>query len=488
MSTDAPSRRGRERGGSVDGGRGDRGSRSERRRRALFRRTLASTIVALAVIAVAVGAVGLLQGPQLARADIDLPSTVTDSGARLLLYADRPIHDIESSDVTVTPAVPVTVQTEGTAILVRFDTVLDYDTDYEVSVAGVRSPGSSPVSRFDYAFSTGEPPLYILQRDDTGDDHVIRTDTAGAEGESVFAAPRIQQFEVVGEELIVATITDDDHSRLLSVPLSGGEQTEIPLPGEGRVEQLQSSPRQFLVGFLYSQDAGTATSIESGLFVLQTKTGTEPVRVEATGSEETKVTQWSFVPSTTSVLVRTFDDELVVADAVNPGDPVLLGNALLVHGFVEGEQTAIVERIDAIVQVDLLTGEESPFPVPAELQGNPGDLASLSADSYARIYSEYDAATGAFSQSVELVEDGAVRRLYGVDDGSSSILQVCASPNGQYIAVVEARNQVELGSDLYPILPMPRGVSTLLIERESADVRASITGFDLPWCARPPMN
>ncbi|RWZ59242.1 hypothetical protein ELQ92_13345 [Labedella populi] len=466
---------------------GSRATRLAARRRSVFRRTLAATIGALLVIVVGAGAVGLLQGPQLARADIDVASTVADSGARLILYADRPIREVSADDVTVTPAAPVTVQTEGTAILIRFDAVLAYDTDYEVTVDDVRSPGSAPLSDFAYAFSTGEPPLYILERDDTGDDHIRRIDIAG-EGETVFAAPRIQQFEVVADDLVVATITDEDHSQLFSVPLSGGEPTEIPLPGEGRVEQLQSSPRQFLVGFLYSQDAGTATSIESGLFVLRTKTDDPPVRVRATGTEETNVTQWSFVPSTTSVLVRTFDDELVVADALVPGDPVLLGDALFIHGFLVDEQTAIVERIDAIVQVDLLTGEESPFPVPPDLTGNPGELASLSGSAYVRIYSQYDAASGSLSQSVELVDDETSRRLYAVDDVGTSILQVCASPNGQYIAVVEARNRAEFGSDLYPILPMPRGVSTVLIERKSAEVAATIAGFDLPWCARPPTD
>ncbi|RWZ51090.1 hypothetical protein ELQ90_09870 [Labedella phragmitis] len=467
---------------------GGRAQRSAARRRSAFRRTLAATLGALLVIAVGAGAVGLLQGPQLARADIDVSSTVADSGARLILYADRPVREVSPDDVAITPDVPVTVQTEGTAILIRFDAVLAYDTTYEVAIAGVRSPGSAPVSDFAYTFTTGEPPLYILERDDTGDDHIRRTDISGDEGESVFSAPRIQQFEVVGEELVVATITDEDHSRLLSVPLSGGEPTEIPLPGDGRVEQLQSSARQFLVGFLYSQDAGTETSIESGLFVLQIKTDEPPKRVEATGSEETNVTQWSFVPSTTSVLVRTFADELVVADALTPGDPVLLGDALFIHGFVVDEQTAIIERTDAIVEVDLLTGEESPFPVPPDLTGNPGELASLSATGYARIYSQYDPATNSLSQSVEVVGNGTSRQLYGVDDGGTSILQVCASPNGQYIAVVEARDRAELGSDLYPILPMPRGVSTLVIDRESAEVEATIPGFDLPWCARPPTD
>lgn len=454
----------------------------------MFRRTLAATIAALLVIAVGAGAVGLLQGPQLSRADIDIPSTVADSGARLILYADRPLREVSADDVTITPEVPVTVQTEGTAIVLRFDAVLAYGTDYEVTVDDVRSPGSTPTTDFAYAFTTGEPPLYILERDDTGDDHIRRTDIAGEEGESIFSAPRIQQFEVVNDDLVVATITDEDHSQLLSVPLSGGDPVEIPLPGDGRVEQLQSSPRQFLVGFLYSQDAGTETSIESGLFVLRTKTDDPPVRVQATGSEETNVTQWSFVPSTTSVLVRTFDDELVVADALTPGDPVLLGDALFIHGFVVDEQTAIVERTDAIVHVDLRTGEESAFPVPPDLTGNPRELASLSPTAYARIYPPYDPASGSLSQSVELVANETSRQLYAVDDVGTSILQVCASPNGQYIAIVEARNRAELGSDLYPILPMPRGVSTVLIDRESAEVAATVPGFDLPWCARPPTD
>ncbi|RUR03237.1 hypothetical protein [Labedella endophytica] len=470
------------------GATGDRARRSEQRRRTVFRRTLAATIIALVVVAIGAGAVGLLQGPQLARVDIDVPSTVSDSGARLILYADRPVREISADDVTVEPAVPITVQTEGTSILVRFDAVLEYDTDYSVTVTDVRSPGSTPLSTFDYAFTTGEPPLYVLQRDDAGDDHIVRTDIAGSDPEPVFTAPRIQQFELIGDEIVVATITDDDHSELLRVPVGGGDPTEIPLPGDGRLEQLQSSARQFLVGFLYSQDAGTATSIESGLYVVQLKAGNEPQRVEATGADETNVTQWSFVPSTTSVLLRTFDDELVAADVVTPGDPLILGNALQIQGFVAGEQTAIIERVDAIVLVDLLTGDESPFPVPSDVVGTPGELASLSATGYARIYSDYDLESGALTQSVVLVANGVSRELYRVNDGSSSVLQVCASPNGQFVAVVEAQDQAELGSDLYPILPMPRGTSTLIIDRASAEVRSSVDGFDLPWCARPPTD
>jgi hypothetical protein len=454
----------------------------------MFRRSLAATLAALLLIAVGAGAVGLLQGPQLARVDVDLASTVADTGARLILYADRPVREVSVDDVTVEPETPITIQTEGTSILIRFDAVLDYDTDYSVNVADVRSPGSTPQSTFEYAFTTGEPPLYILQRDDAGDDHIVRTDTTGKDPSSVFSAPRIQQFEVVGDTLVVAMITDNDHSRLVTVPVRGGTESEVPLPGDGRVDQLQSSARQFLVGFLYSQDAGTATSIESGLYVLQLKTAAEPQRVEATGAEETNVTQWSFVPSTTSVLLRTFDDELVAADVVTPGDPLILGNALQIQGFVAGEQTAIVERSDAIVLVDLVTGEESPFPVPSDVRGTPGELVSLSASGYVRIYSDYDLTSGSLTQSVVLVANGSSRELYSVDDGSSSVLQVCASPNGQFVAVVEAKDQAELGSDLYPILPMPRGVSTLIIDRASAEVRSSIDGFDMPWCARPPSD
>lgn len=454
----------------------------------MFRRTLAATIAALLIVAVGAGAVGLLQGPQLARVDVDTASTVADSGARLILYADRPVHDVAPEDVTVDPEVPVTVQTEGTSILVRFDAVLDYDTDYAVTVADVKSPGSAPVSTFAYSFTTGQSPLYLLQRDDAGDDHIVRTDLAGEDGDIVFSSPRIQQFEVVGDTIVVAVITDDDYSQLLSVPAEGGDPTEIPLPGDGRVDQLQSSARQFLVGFLYSQDAGTDTSIEAGLYVLQLKSAEAPSRVEATGADETNVTQWSFVPSTTSVLLRTFDDELVLTDVVTPGAPVILGNALQIQGFVAGEQTAIVERTDAIVLVDLVTGEESPFPVPTDVPGTPGELVSLSATGYVRIYSDYDLESGELVQSVVLVANGVARDLYRVDDGSSSVLQVCASPNGQYVAVLEAKDQAELGSDLYPILPMPRGVSTLIVDRATAEVRSSIDGFDLPWCARPPSD
>lgn len=468
--------------------RTSRALRSAERRRSVFRRTLAATITALLLIVVGAGAVGLLQGPQLARVDVDVPSTVADSGARLILYADRPVRDVSPDDVTIEPATPVTIQTEGTSILVRFDAVLDYDTDYSVTVADVRSPGSAPLSTFEYSFTTGEPPLYVLQRDDAGDDHIVRTDIAGSDPTPVYSAARIQQFEVVGDTIVVAEITDDDHSRLLTIPAAGGEETEIPLPGEGRVDQLQSSARQFLVGFLYSQDAGTATSIESGLYIVQLKSGPEPTRVEATGADETNVSQWAFVPSTTSVLIRTFDDELVATDVVTPGDPLILGNALQIQGFVAGEQVAIVERVDAIVQVDLLTGEESPFPVPTDVVGTPGELVSLSATGYVRIYSDYDIASGSLTQSVVLVANGSSRVLYSVDDGSSSVLQVCVSPNGQFVAVLEAKDQAELGSDLYPILPMPRGVSTLIIDRASTEVRSSVAGFDLPWCARPPTD
>lgn len=467
---------------------GDRARRSAARRRSVFRRTLAATLAALLLIVVGAGAVGLLQGPQLARTDIDVASTVADSGARLILYADRPIREVSADDVTIEPETPITVQTEGTSILIRFDAVLDYDTDYSVTVADVRSPGSTPLSTFHYGFTTGESPLYILQRDDAGDDHIVQTNTKDSAPKTIYSAARIQQFEVVGETLVVAEITDDDHSRLLTVPVGGGKETDIPLPGKGRVDQLQSSPRQFLVGFLYSQDAGTDTSIESGLYVVQLKAGVEPTRVAATGAEETNVSQWAFVPSTTSVLLRTFDDELVAVDVVASSDPLILGNALQIQGFVAGEQTAIVERADAIVEVDLVTGEESPFPVPSDLTGTPGELVSLSATGYVRIYSDYDLASSSLTQSVVLVANGSSRVLYRVDDGSSSVLQVCASPNGQFVAVVEAKDQANLGSDLYPILPMPRGVSTRIIDRSSAEVRSSIAGFDLPWCARPPTD
>lgn len=120
--------------------RGDDGSGSRvSSAGARFRRSSLILCAVLAMLALGLGAAGVVRPPSLVSASIAADRAVGTAGERLVMKGRIPVAPVEADQVTVTPAVPFTVQTSDSSVTLRFTAPLTYDTEYQVAIKGVRS-------------------------------------------------------------------------------------------------------------------------------------------------------------------------------------------------------------------------------------------------------------------------------------------------------------------------------------------------------------
>lgn len=442
------------------------------------------TILTLALVAGALAAVNLFAGPRMLDVRVDPAGATQASGSRVILTANQAVGEISPEQVTITPATPFTVDTGGRDIGIRFTVPLDSDTEYTLEVEGVESPGSSRPSAFRTSWHTPSAGLFVLERQYGTQLDQLRPFTLGAEAEApAFEHPSIIDFRQLGNRLVVS-VQEDENTRLMVMNETGDDRRELPLPGDGWTQSLQVADRGNLAGYLFT-DAGIGQTSERGsVLVLESLEG-EDQRIVTVAGTEVNIKQWQFIPDTRSLLMITFNGELFLFDAGSPdAEPQPLGNALSILGVSRGTPIAYIDRPDGVVTINLETGDEQPL-----------------------TFSEGESLT----QLVALPE-GSVRwlvgrtpqgeptsqriALVGADDKTETvaevpmtdqIVQVCASPSGQYAAVVTAPDVVNNPSD-FTLLPLPEQLTTTIYDLRSDAFSAVAThdGFDPSWCAVGP--
>jgi len=461
-----------------------------------FGRILTIVLVALVVIGGGAAAVGLTQGPKLVRTVVDPIGLVESWGQRVVLSVNQPVAEVDASDITIEPPADFDLSTVDGAITLVFPQPLAYATDYRIAVAGVRAPGGGPTATLSTAFSTPAAKGYSLIRtpvQDGGsaaskqDDRIVRLALDGREPETAYAAAKIQEFATIGDRLIVVDQETTGLSRIVVVDTTDGSTEEVPLPMGGMVTSLQTAPAQSRVGFLFTEQSfGRDGGDNLTLYSFELRDGrvaAAPERVGGIDGEEVQAAEWSFVPRTASMLVRTVDNSLELLDPSAATDPVLLGRAALISSYIPGTTKVVVEQIDGVVVLDLATGASEPFVLPSVAPTEiPGQLVALSDSLSARIYADYDRAAGTTRQRVLAIKDGATAELYRPDDGTV-VWSLCASPNVEYVAVVVIPDFADAGFDGYANAPMPNGPRIDVVEARTGAIVGSQAGFDLSWCA-----
>ena len=96
-----------------------------------FRRSFALVVVGLVIACGVLFAVSAAQGPRLSSSQADVAAGALQ---QVRLVANQPVASVSVDQVTVTPAAPFTVDTNGKVIAVQFTRALAYGTDYTVTV------------------------------------------------------------------------------------------------------------------------------------------------------------------------------------------------------------------------------------------------------------------------------------------------------------------------------------------------------------------
>ena len=460
-----------------------RASAEPRSRR--FALALFSVLGVLALVVAALGVVSLTQGPRISSTSVNAAQAIQTSGSRLTLTLNQRVDSLDAKQVSVTPAVPFTVDAAGRSIGIRFTTALNDDTTYSVKVSGVVGAGGGPASDLATTFRTPASRILLLQRAPGGkDDKIFSTDLTGERAKPVFEHPRIDDYRVSGNSLVVA-VEEKGGSRLMVMDLDGSHQRELKLPGVGFVSSVQLSDRGGYVGYSYSDRDLTETSGRASVLVTQSLNGTGKPRIVEVGGKEASVAEWQFVPDTSSLLFVDFDGALGLQDVRSDGAVKSMGVAASILGVSRGTYTAIVERADGtIMQVDLTDGSETPLPASTPDYGDADAIVPFPGGTVRHV-TQRDEGGMPTGQAVVRVDDKGAAKIVAEVSGSDAIVQTCVSPSGQYAAVVVAP---DLPSNPYDelLLPLPGTLHTQLIDLDGKRELPTLNGFDISWCAQAP--
>lgn len=450
-----------------------------------FRLALFGVLGVLALVVVVLGVLGLTQGPRLASVDVDPAEAIDISGSRVILAANQPVAAIEADQVTVDPAVPFTVDASGRQIGIRFAVPLDDATTYTVTVAGVSAAAGGPTADLQTSFRTPKSSIFLLQRGEGDDeDQIFTTDLTGESAVPVFAHPRISDFRATSELLVVA-VEENNGSRLLVMRRDGSEQRELELPGTGFVSRVQVSDRGGLVGYSYSDRDLTDTTGRASVLVTQTLAGDAAPRVVEVANVEVGVSDWQFVPDSSSLLFIDFDGTLALEDPTGDAGVQSLGLAASILGIESGTYTAIVEGNDGSdVKLDLTTGDRDSLAA-SDPDYGPATTVIPTPDGTLRHVVQRTEGGLPTGQAVIAVDNEGTAVPITEVSGTDAIVQVCASPSGQYAAVTVAP---DLPSNPYDdlLLPLPTTLHTRLIDLSDGSTLVTLAGFDVSWCVAAP--
>ncbi len=446
---------------------------------------LVATLGILALAGGGLAAVSLTQGPRLSGVQVDAAEAIELSGSRVILTANEALADLDPAQVTVTPEIPFTVDAAGRSIGVRFTVPLDDATEYTVTVAGATGTGGGPAADLTTTFTTPASEPFLLTRDADGNDKIFRTDLTGEQPTLVYAHARIDDFRATSTQLVVA-VEDDEGSQVLVMNRDGSDERELELPGDGYVTGVQVSDRGGLVGYSYSDKELSETSGLASVLVTQRLDGTgEPTIVQVSG-EDASVAEWHFVPDSAAVLFIDFAGALALQDLSGDAGIQALGNAMTIQGVSRGTYTAIIERTDgSVVELNLADGSETPLAASDPDYGVATTITPYPGGTLRHVVARDENGFPTGQAVIQVDDDGTAAPLVEVQS-TDSILQTCASPSGQYAAVVVAPDLTDNPYDDL-LAPLPQTLHTHLIDLDTGKEIVALKGFDISWCESGPI-
>ena len=217
------------------------------------------------------------------------------------------------------------------------------------------------------------------------------------------------------------------------------------------------------------------------LFTLSLKNpdaGPRPVEVAGADS---RVVQWRFVPETDRVLFVGFDGAVWLTDPAGE-DAATFGTAVALDD-VAGT-TAIIDRADGVVALDLTDGSERPLVASDAGLGQLRTVVSIPGGGTVRLYAVLGENGIPGESVVAAVGDDGSTQVLSEAARSDAVIRTCVSPNGRYAAVVIAPDIIDNPYDTY-LLPFPTRTETHIVEISSGDEIVPLSGFNISWCRVP---
>ncbi|WP_448006067.1 hypothetical protein [Agromyces bauzanensis] len=458
-----------------------------------FRRRLAGTVAVLVVAVAGFGFAGLVQGPRVDAAEIDVARATRLAGEQLTLSLNQPVVGFDAEAIEVEPAASVTATADERSIVITFERPLDYAAEYTVRVPGVVGAYQAAPTLVEHRFATPDEHVYALhRRSHRGEaDLVQRSSLADPETEVAFSAPRIQEFARVDDVLVVVTIDDEGRNQLVLSEAQQPDPLELALPLEASIHDLAASTTNPLVGFVIDTPAVDGVRRHEAELMTLDLSGAAPAApqpVLALDGTPMRVMSWAFVPGTSSLVAQDFDQGLYLVDVLGRRPPVPLGVHSEIRGFVAGTNDLMVADPDGGTIIDLADG------LTTALELRTPELAdNVYADRIAVLDGEGRYLVSLVQASVEdgrnvrssmlahVGPEGEPTKLYAPAVATSLIRDHCISPNGRYAAVAESADGGR--PDGYSGNPGFTETMTTIVEIATGRVVLSIQGGFSDWCA-----
>ncbi|WP_053388022.1 hypothetical protein [Leucobacter japonicus] len=500
------------------------------RRRA--RVTVIAVFAILVLLASGLAIANLLQAPRLQSTDANTDLLVSRTAQRVQLHLSQPVTEVEAAAVSVTPAAPFEVSTNGGTVTLRFAGMLQTDTEYRISasVTGMATGSSGTVEA---AFRTPDPLTYTLVRGDTEDRLLEHRVHDAAATRTAFTAPHIQEYAQVTTGLAVIT-RDDTGSAELAVhgphanPGGGASDQPFRIMGLADLGQLRSEPDGGVLGVVGSGVGEDGTHYDRTLLVIDPQAIIVSTVTDDAGVA-LPVRDWRFIPGTTSLVFQTPDGRLHGWEAAPTPRSFDLGVSGDLLGFAPGSTSLAVATATGDVLLDLssiVTGTFAGAPPATPLDHGTGDpKATLPLDTHsALVRTGASSAAPVGSQSVDLATDavlvdprsagsllgngslasgGQLLRLtndgaatatadpgdlepldgipvYTPAAGDTGVGRVCVSPNGEFAAVEAVSREGE--PDGVPVTGGYSHTTTNYVRLTTGETVRSVIGGLSDWC------
>lgn len=451
-------------------------------RRGRFPAVFAGVFTVIALAAAAVGGASLVTGPRVSSVLSDPSAATTSPGSRVIFTANQPLAAVSPRDVEIEPDVPFSVDTAGRDVGIRFGAALADDTRYEVTISGVTGTSGGPSSTFSTTLQTPRAEAYVLERT-PDDDRIYRTPLDGGEQETVFEHPRIEDFRASPRGLLVSLRTEQGDSELVVVR-ADGEVHDVRLPAVGRLARLQLSDSGDRFAYTWTDPSVEGIPLRDSVVFLGSVSAPDakPEQLDL-GSSDPRIDDFRFVQGTTSLLLVTRGDDLLLADPVAGGEPVPLGKATVIDDVSRTEPTAYVRTTEGPEVVDLRDGSRTPAGGDPGTLGEPFAAEEVTGRGTLLTYLRFEPTGALADQTVVLRTDSGDSQVIAEVPTTDAIVQVCAAPSGRWVGVVVAP---EIASNPLDdaILAMPEQVETRIISLDTSHTEV-VPGFAISWCRAP---
>lgn len=454
-----------------------------------FTQTIATTIGGLILLSILLTIMTYFQGPRVHAIDADLKNATTMSRQRVTFHLNQPVESIQKKNVTIEPAVPFTITTNGKMVTLEFDSKLRYGQRYSIDIKEVFNVRQRNVaSSVNYAFTTGPGALYYLKRQyskvsqsvaDKPADRIVRTHLGSTRGEEVYRSARIQEFVVAGDYLVICVLNNDFTTSLRALDLRTNETKVLTIPGKGIVSNLRTLPGQSVVGMSFSTMSNGTNSPQYSNALLMIDVETNKIKpVEGFAGKELEVQEWAFSPDGSTVIAHLTDKTVVAASLTSDTQPVPYGQVMRVRNVSsDGTKVAVMLR-DGPASLDLVTRGLTPF-----VFRKRSDASTYPLD--VRMYANRDGYLARLNVTnsehtndmtyITSVKNGVETIIYTSNGQFERIDNFYTAPNDQYM-IIEKHPASSTVYDDYGMSSQPVDSQTVIIDMSTNKIIKTVMG------------